>query len=47
MKTLAVLSGVVSLEQLEKIKLENKKLELIPDYFAESVKDLLDGLEEN
>ena len=45
MKTLAVLSGVVSIQQLEKLKLENNSSELLPDYFSESVKDLLNALE--
>ena len=45
MKTLAVLSGVVSIEQLEKLRLEDNGSELLPDYFSESVKDLLNALE--
>jgi len=44
MKTLAVLSGVASLEQLEKVQSEDKDSELLPDYFAGSVKDILDCL---
>ncbi|XP_065070452.1 glycerol-3-phosphate phosphatase-like [Rhopilema esculentum] len=47
MKTLAVLSGVVSLNELEKLKLENDTSDLIPDFFADSVKDLLDSILEN
>ena len=45
MKTLAVLSGVASLEQLEKVQSENNDSELLPDYFADSVKDILDCLD--
>ena len=44
MRTMAVLSGVVSLEQMEKIKAENHNSELIPDFYAASVKDLFECL---
>ena len=47
MKTLAVLSGVVSFNELEKLKVENDTSDLIPDFFADSVKDLLDSILEN
>ena len=43
MKTLAVLSGITTAETLETVRKEGS-IELLPDYYADSVKDLLECL---
>ena len=45
MKTLAVLSGVTSLKQIEELSQKEGNNELIPNFVADSVKDLLVSLE--
>lgn len=45
MKTLAVLSGVVSIQEIEGIQQQDKNSELLPDFYADSVKSLLECLD--
>ena len=45
MKTLAVLSGVTSLKEIEELSQKEGNSELMPNFVADSVKDLLVSLE--